>query len=565
MKNILQQLGEFLGSKFALIESIFVKEIDFNKHVNDGDKHISIDQVNDIVSIHNKNGDAHSDMRSDLGNHVGSKNIHKTSEETLSEITDNHIPESIARKTDVENKISDHNLDPLSHNDIRQLLKNTSVDITDINVKIDKHIKGVYYNPDNAIFTFTFEDGTTEEIDTPLENTVTDGRYDESTDELVLILVSGQEIRIPAANLNKLYSGGKTSTINTKVNSEGKITADLNLGSIGNSYLSTELLQIINNAIQPTGDTKDNIITFTESVDRVNIKSGESHANIFGKIKKWFSDLGNLAFRNTLDPLTLIYENKESVIYNGIDTQTAFIPGTGIRILPKEVNIHGFWEATKSNRFSMKPLILGIQINEDITVYLEKVYINYNTGNWEVQSTRNLDPPLFELFINGILESDKGYYRWNVEYENPVTLRSESIYSEIVYLHVISVGKKDIVPVDPLSFAEGYELYKDSGGISFSFDAIFKVYNFTESSVLKLYKFTNSEWTEMIDNVPTLYKGYIYAYGEMTGKYKITVSEGSEEVSKEFNVIEPLQGVYVVSEYPENLNRYPDGTIFIKE
>lgn len=38
--------------------------------------------------------------------------------------------------------------------------------------------------------------------------------------------------------------------------------------------------------------------TFTEASTRANINSGESHKTIFGKIKKWFSSLGDLAFIN---------------------------------------------------------------------------------------------------------------------------------------------------------------------------------------------------------------------------------------------------------------------------
>ena len=48
------------------------------------------------------------------------------------------------------------------------------------------------------------------------------------------------------------------------------------------------------------GDSKDCTATFTEASEKVNILSTESHATIFGKIKKWFSSLGSLAFLNSL-------------------------------------------------------------------------------------------------------------------------------------------------------------------------------------------------------------------------------------------------------------------------
>ncbi|MCI8274161.1 MAG: hypothetical protein HFI66_00860 [Lachnospiraceae bacterium] len=44
------------------------------------------------------------------------------------------------------------------------------------------------------------------------------------------------------------------------------------------------------------GDISGKTVTFTEAVERANIESEESTATIFGKIKKWFSDLKDAAF-----------------------------------------------------------------------------------------------------------------------------------------------------------------------------------------------------------------------------------------------------------------------------
>lgn len=46
------------------------------------------------------------------------------------------------------------------------------------------------------------------------------------------------------------------------------------------------------------GDSKDLMVTFTEATIRANISSKETHATIFGKIKKWFADLKALAFKD---------------------------------------------------------------------------------------------------------------------------------------------------------------------------------------------------------------------------------------------------------------------------
>lgn len=44
------------------------------------------------------------------------------------------------------------------------------------------------------------------------------------------------------------------------------------------------------------GDTKDCYVTFPDQDTRTNIASGEKHSVLFGKIKRWFSDLKNIAF-----------------------------------------------------------------------------------------------------------------------------------------------------------------------------------------------------------------------------------------------------------------------------
>lgn len=49
-------------------------------------------------------------------------------------------------------------------------------------------------------------------------------------------------------------------------------------------------------AVATGGDTANNIVSFTASTARENLKSGESHATLFGKIVKWFSDLKEVAF-----------------------------------------------------------------------------------------------------------------------------------------------------------------------------------------------------------------------------------------------------------------------------
>lgn len=61
----------------------------------------------------------------------------------------------------------------------------------------------------------------------------------------------------------------------------------------------------------PKGDTgsveniENSTIPFTEATTRENIASGESLKTLFGKIKKWFADLGTAAFRTVANGLAV--------------------------------------------------------------------------------------------------------------------------------------------------------------------------------------------------------------------------------------------------------------------
>ena len=60
----------------------------------------------------------------------------------------------------------------------------------------------------------------------------------------------------------------------------------------------------------------DTQIEFTEATERNNINSNESVSTIFGKIKKFFTDLGTLAFKNKVDYANDI-DNKPSLLALG--------------------------------------------------------------------------------------------------------------------------------------------------------------------------------------------------------------------------------------------------------
>lgn len=115
----------------------------------------------------------------------------------------------------------------------------TAKDYTDNQNTLD--IKNVEYNSTTGVLIFTRHDNTTITVDLPVEEIVTRGYYDSLTQDLVLVLASGQEIRIPASGLIDDYTGTTSATIQVVVSANNEITCNIVSGSISKTLLTTEL------------------------------------------------------------------------------------------------------------------------------------------------------------------------------------------------------------------------------------------------------------------------------------------------------------------------------------
>lgn len=73
-------------------------------------------------------------------------------------------------------------------------------------------------------------------------------------------------------------------------------------------------------AFSSSEDIADNPVTFTEASERTNIQSGESTATLFGKVKKWFTDLRALAFKDTISSSDLD-SSLSATINNKVDKE----------------------------------------------------------------------------------------------------------------------------------------------------------------------------------------------------------------------------------------------------
>lgn len=107
------------------------------------------------------------------------------------------------------------------------------------------------------------------------------------------------------------------------------------------------------------GDINDSQATFTQSETRTNIVSGEKGSVIFGKIKKWFADLGTAAFCTVANNATTTAANTVldgrmgKTLQNGIDvinnnlnaanfnlTVSTYYPTTNVIVSGRTVQLH---------------------------------------------------------------------------------------------------------------------------------------------------------------------------------------------------------------------------------
>ena len=105
--------------------------------------------------------------------------------------------------------------------EIEEEVTRRSIENVEYNFK--DNLKDIEYDNTTGILTFTRYDGTTKEVDLPLELIVSSGTYNDTTKELELTLANGQLIKIPLSDLiDDFYI---KSEIDTKVDTiNGELT-----------------------------------------------------------------------------------------------------------------------------------------------------------------------------------------------------------------------------------------------------------------------------------------------------------------------------------------------------
>lgn len=157
----------------------------------------------------------------------------------------------ILRLGQAETDIINHTTTINQHTaDIEDLKPKVEKNIEDIQDRVTKEeagsfVKQIDYTASTYTFVFTKYDGSTQTIELPLENIIKEGHFDEEKEEIVLVLSTGAEVRIPAASLVDDYTGKENTQIKVSV-SNNTIEATLKEKSLDESYLSTDLQDKIN-------------------------------------------------------------------------------------------------------------------------------------------------------------------------------------------------------------------------------------------------------------------------------------------------------------------------------
>ena len=97
----------------------------------------------------------------------------------------------------------------------------------------------------------------------------------------------------------------KISQADTAISQAQTATSAANIAAQGANEAKQEALEAAEAAESYVlGDISNKTVVFSEASTRENINTGESTSTLFGKIKKWFSDLGAAAFHAVANNLT---------------------------------------------------------------------------------------------------------------------------------------------------------------------------------------------------------------------------------------------------------------------
>ena len=105
-------------------------------------------------------------------------------------------------------------------------------------------LTGVAHNPtwdaEKRTITIPTWGGEALVINLGKDSVITDGRYDSKTEEIILTLSSGGEVKIPVGSLIDIYTGVATSTTTTSVDENNQIKVNVKVSAKANNQIVIE-------------------------------------------------------------------------------------------------------------------------------------------------------------------------------------------------------------------------------------------------------------------------------------------------------------------------------------
>lgn len=307
-------------------------------------------------------------------------------------------------------------------------------------VKANPFVKQVKYDNKSATFTFIAYDNTQVVVDLPIEETVIDGGYDPETQELYLVLVSGQEIRIPATDLVNDYEGLETATIQILISADNKITAHIKGGSITENLLSQEVAAKLNKVIDLTP-----YITKQESYEVFYTKSEvDEMVKEIQETNEYQSEIID-QFKNEFKQIT-------------VSGDSIYIPDAAelpMELVPYGEPVQEVIEAEGGTTVEGESVVVADgDVNKEV-----KAVINGNSYQ-ETTEGYNLCPTDFDMWESGHygINGDKGDYSYRIRLKELIPVTPNTTYYIDLFNNSFNLGIRE--------YGKDKNFIKSYGGIS---------------------------------------------------------------------------------------------------
>lgn len=164
-------------------------------------------------------------------------------------------------------------------------------------VEVSELFKEVALDEQTGIITFTRKNGATVTIDTPMEKIALNIYYDPVTEMLTLPLIDGTQMEVDLSRLITEYEFTDSDTIAFSVSADGKVSAIVKEGSIGEKHLRPDYLadiKVESAKAQLSAENAENNAKLSKSwaVGDTGMRDGEDTDNskYYSGISKQWSD-----------------------------------------------------------------------------------------------------------------------------------------------------------------------------------------------------------------------------------------------------------------------------------